>query len=47
MYEIICMNLETKAKFSKYFYSTKAKNDFIRKCKYSKKVMILSKIYWK
>ncbi len=42
MYEVNCINLKTKEKFSKIFYSEYLLNKFKNKCKYSKKVLITS-----
>lgn len=41
MYEVVCLN-EKNEKFSKYFYDRKEFNSFLNKCKYSKKIKVLS-----
>lgn len=41
MFEIDCLNLINNKVFKKVFYSIKKKNDFIRKCKYSKKIKVI------
>lgn len=41
MFEIECLNLENNKTFTKMFWSIKKKNDFIRKCKYSKKIKVI------
>ena len=42
MFEIHCWLVDTDKTFTKLFYNIKAKEDFVRKCKYSKKIKILS-----
>ena len=41
MFEIKCLDLITNKIFYKIFWSIKKKNDFIRKCKYSKKIKVI------
>ena len=41
MWVIECKNLTTNQVFEKTFYNKIFKDDFIRKCKYSKKIKIL------
>lgn len=41
MFEIELINLKTNQKFTKSFWSKKLKNNFINKCKYSKKVKVI------
>lgn len=42
------LDIQTKKTFRKYFDTEKAKNDFLLKLKYSKKLMVLGlqKIYY-
>ena len=42
MYELRCINLENNKIFTKLFYNVKAKDYFKNRCKYSKKIKILS-----
>ena len=42
MYEIECLDLETKKEFKKTFWNYHLFNKFINKCKRSKKVKILN-----
>lgn len=42
MYEVELLNLDTKKTFTKVFWSEYLKDNFVRKCKYSKKVKVLS-----
>ena len=42
MWELVCLNLKTNERFSKIFYSYIAKENFIRKCKYSTKIKIVA-----
>lgn len=42
MYIVECKNLLTNKVFEKTFYNHILKNDFVRKCKYSKKIKVLS-----
>ena len=42
MWELVCLNLENNKRFSKIFYEYLAKESFIRKCKYSKKIKIVA-----
>lgn len=44
MWEIVCLNLSNNKRFSKIFYDYLLKEDFVRKCKYSKKIKIVAKI---
>jgi len=44
MYEVKLLNLETRKTFTKTFWSTYLKDNFIRKCKYSKTLKVLSVI---
>ena len=46
MFEVELLNLKTNQKFIKRFWEIKKKNNFINKCKYSKKVKILSILDW-
>lgn len=46
MYEVELMNIETGAIFTKKFDSPYLMNQFLRKCKYSKKVKVLSTTKW-
>lgn len=41
MFEVECLDLINNKVFTKVFYSIKKKNDFIRKCKYSKKIKVI------
>lgn len=50
MYEVELLNLENKKTFTKVFWNKYLKNNFVRKCKYSKKLKVLgisdySKLY--
>lgn len=42
MFEINCWLVGTDKTFIKIIYNLKVKEDFVRKCKYSKKIKILS-----
>lgn len=42
MYEVELLNLDTGKRFKKVFWNLKEKDNFVRKCKYSKKVMVVS-----
>ena len=42
MYRLEILNLENKIIFEKWFYSLESLNKFKNKCKYSKKIKILS-----
>lgn len=42
MYEITLLNLKTNSSFTRVFYDVRLKDNFIRKCKYSKKVKIIN-----
>ena len=44
MFKIYLMNLKTNEIFTKIINNFNDKQNFIRKCKYSKKVMVLSVI---
>lgn len=46
MFEIECLDLINNKVFTKVFYSIKKKNDFIRKCKYSKKIKVIGINDW-
>lgn len=41
MYEVELLNLKTNKKFTKIFWSPYLMNNFIRKCKYSKKLKLI------
>ena len=42
MFELEIINLKTNAHFKKVFWNINTKNNFIRKCKYSKKIKIVN-----
>lgn len=42
MYEVELLNLKTNKIFTKIFWSPYLKDNFVRKCKYSKKLKVLS-----
>lgn len=46
MWKINCLNLTENKIFYKIFWGEKAKNNFVRKCKYSKKIKILGIEDW-
>ena len=46
MFEIELLNLKTNETFKEIFFSVKAKDNFVRKCKYSKKVKIITIVDW-
>lgn len=46
MFEVECLDLVNNKVFTKVFYSIKKKNDFIRKCKYSKKIKVIGILDW-
>ena len=41
MYEVELLNLENNKTFTKVFWNEHLKNNFVRKCRYSKKVKVL------
>ena len=42
MYEIHLLNLQSNKEFTKIFWNKKEVDTFVNKCKYSKKVKIIS-----
>ena len=42
MWELVCLNLKNNERFTKTFYNYLAKENFIRKCKYSNKIKIVA-----
>lgn len=42
MYEVELLNLQNNKVFTKIFWSSYLKDNFVRKCKYSKKLKVLS-----
>ena len=47
MYELTCLNLDNNKTFKKVFYNVIAKDYFIKKCKYSKRIRVLGTVYIK
>ena len=46
MFEVECIDLKTGKCFGKIFYSEKLKDNFVRKCRYSKKIKVINVIDW-
>jgi hypothetical protein len=42
MYEVKLLDLKTRKTFTKVFWNNHLKDNFIRKCSYSKKLKVLS-----
>lgn len=42
MWELTCLDLENNKRFTKVFYDYKLKENFVRKCRYSKKIKIVA-----
>lgn len=42
MWEVTCLDLIKNKRFTKTFYDYIIKESFIRKCKYSKKIKVIS-----
>ena len=46
MWQVQCLNLLTEKRFDVNFWNLKKKNDFVRKCHYSKKIKVINIIDW-
>lgn len=46
MFEVECLDLTTHKTFSKWFYDKWKKDNFIKKCSFSKKIKVTGVFTW-